>query len=218
MSGSEKTLQEFLQRWSRRKIAGADGAREATDAQSDEGQGSKSAPPTGAPRCTPDISAAFDPASLPPIESITAASDVRAFLAAGVPVELTRAALRRAWVSDPTIRDFIGIAENQWDFTKPAGVPGFGPLEFTAELHRMVTELLRAAPSSDAAKAGASSGNTAMPDPAATSSPETAAASPVMAERQAVAVTRSGDKIAATQSDEPIEPASPRKHGAALPK
>ena len=68
---------------------------------------------------------AFDPATLPPIESITATSDIRAFLAPGVPEELTRAALRRVWVTDPMIRDFVGIAENQWDFTKPDSVPGF---------------------------------------------------------------------------------------------
>ena len=66
---------------------------------------------------------------LPPIESITAATDIRAFLAPGVPEELTRAALRRVWVTDPTIRDFVGLAENQWDFTNPDGVPGFGSLE-----------------------------------------------------------------------------------------
>jgi len=41
---------------------------------------------------------------------------------------LTRAALRRAWESDPAIRDFIGIAENQWDFNDPDAIPGFGPL------------------------------------------------------------------------------------------
>jgi hypothetical protein len=46
----------------------------------------------------------------------------------GVPADLTRAALRRAWASDPAIRDFIGIAENQWDFNDPNGIPGFGPL------------------------------------------------------------------------------------------
>ena len=61
---------------------------------------------------------------LPPIDSITAVSDVRAFLAAGVPEDVTRAALRRAWLTDPTIRDFVGLAENQWDFAKPDGVPG----------------------------------------------------------------------------------------------
>jgi hypothetical protein len=42
---------------------------------------------------------------------------------------LTRAALRRAWSADPTIRDFIGLSENSWDFNAPGGVPGFGSLK-----------------------------------------------------------------------------------------
>ena len=63
-----------------------------------------------------------------PIDSIVAGSDIRAFLQSGVPAELTKAALRRAWTTDPAIRDFIGIAENQWDFTDPTSIPGFGPL------------------------------------------------------------------------------------------
>jgi Protein of unknown function (DUF3306) len=74
---------------------------------------------------------AFDPASLPPIESIVADSDIRQFLRANVPPELTHAALRRAWAADPAIRDFIGIAESQWDFNDHAAIPGFGPLQAT---------------------------------------------------------------------------------------
>jgi Protein of unknown function (DUF3306) len=70
----------------------------------------------------------FDPASLPSIDTITAGTDIIAFLQSDVPAVLTRAALRRAWTSDPAIRDFIGIAENQWDFNDPNGIPGFGPL------------------------------------------------------------------------------------------
>jgi hypothetical protein len=123
-------------------------------------------------------------------------------------------------VSDPNIRDFVGIAENQWDFTKPDGVPGFGPLELTAELHRMVAELPSATLSFDPAEAGANFGKTTMPDPAATSLPDRAAASPVMADLPAI--TQSGEKNAATQNDfaddEPIEPTVLRKHGGALPK
>ena len=198
MSEPEKSLQEFLQRWSRRKLGGADGEREAPDAQAAEGEGAELAPPADAPPAgAPDAAAtAFDPASLPPIESITAASDIRAFLAPGVPPELTRAALRRAWVSDPAIRDFVGIAENQWDFTKPDGVPGFGPLELTAELHRMVAELHSASRRPPIApKRAQNSGKTAMPDPAATSLPDSAAASPVMADLPAV--TQSGEQNAA---------------------
>jgi hypothetical protein len=75
------------------------------------------------------VAAAFDPACLPPIESITSASDIRLFMQSGVPAELMRAALRAAWVADPAIRDFVGIAESQWDFNDPTAMPGFGPME-----------------------------------------------------------------------------------------
>jgi TorA maturation chaperone TorD len=81
-----------------------------------------------APATDPPASPAFDLASLPPLQSITAGTDIRSFLASNVPLELTKAALRRAWVTDPAIRDFIGIAENQWDFNDPNAMPGFGPL------------------------------------------------------------------------------------------
>lgn len=70
----------------------------------------------------------FDLASLPSIESIVANTDISGFLQSRVPAELTRAALRQAWSSDPAIRDFIGIAENQWDFNDPTAMPGFGPM------------------------------------------------------------------------------------------
>lgn len=70
----------------------------------------------------------FDAASLPSIDSIVADTDIAGFVQSGVPAELTRAALRRAWASDPAIRDFVGIADNQWDFNDPNGIPGFGPL------------------------------------------------------------------------------------------
>jgi TorA maturation chaperone TorD len=89
----------------------------------DLNQATAATPPT-----EPPASSTFDLASLPPLQSITAGTDIRSFLGSGVPVELTRAALRRAWVTDPAIRDFIGIAENQWDFNDPTAMPGFGPL------------------------------------------------------------------------------------------
>ena len=114
MSESEN----FLSRWSRLK-------REAGVGESGAGEKrtADAAPGTDVP--SPP---AFDPASLPPIESIAADSDIRPFLQASVPVELTRAALRSAWAADPAIRDFIGIAESQWDFNDPAAIPGFGSL------------------------------------------------------------------------------------------
>jgi hypothetical protein len=84
----------------------------------------------------------FDVSSLPPIESIVAGSDISAFLQKGVPAALTRAALRQAWSSDPAIRDFIEIAENQWDFADPNKVPGFGPLGPTDDVRRLVAQAL----------------------------------------------------------------------------
>jgi hypothetical protein len=226
MSEPEKSLQEFLQRWSRRKLDVTQRETKPTNTQTPEGDKAEIAPaagaspPDGATNTLDAATSAFDPASLPPIESINAASDLRAFLAPGVPLELTRAALRRAWVTDPSIRDFIGIAENQWDFTKPDSVPGFGSLEPTAELHRMVAELHSAISSSDPVERSGALGKTAMPDPPATSLPDQAVASPITAER--IAVSQLAEKNAATQNDlageEETQPAAIRKHGGALPK
>lgn len=42
-----------------------------------------------------------------------------------------QAALRRTWLADPVIRDFVEVADNQWDFNDPAALPGFGPLPST---------------------------------------------------------------------------------------
>lgn len=125
--------EDFLKRWSRRK----------REVAKDEQQARVPAPDAAAQ--TPDAGKAeaqFDPASLPPIESITALSDVTAFLKAGVPADLTRAALRRVWTADPSIRDFVGLAENAWDFTDPNAMPGFGPLEATEEVRRMIERVV----------------------------------------------------------------------------
>jgi hypothetical protein len=64
--------------------------------------------------------------SLPPIASIGAGSDIRPFLAPGVPGDLTRAALRRAWSTDPAIRDFVGLSEDSADLNASGLASGFG--------------------------------------------------------------------------------------------
>src|SRR5262249_31599132 len=91
----------------------------------------------------------LDEKSFPRMKRIAADPDTRAFLPRGVPAELTRAALRRAWAADPKIRDFVGLSENAWDFNAPGGVAGFGPLEMTdqlrAEMMRMVGQSLEGA-------------------------------------------------------------------------
>src|SRR2546430_5360584 len=142
--------ENFIARWLRRKTAAQDAearpaaAPAAAPTRADDGGGDRkatdAAPALGGAR-EPSV-AAFDPAKLPPIESISAETDIRAFLAPGVPAHLTRAALRRAWASDPKIRDFVGLSENSWDFNAPDAIAGFGPLEMTDALRQEVARML----------------------------------------------------------------------------
>jgi hypothetical protein len=103
-------------------------------------------------RQPPLIQSPCNAANLPPIESIGAGSDIRPFLVPDVPADLTRAALRRAWSTDPAIRDFIGLSENSGDFNAQDGVPGFGSLtrqllaRTTGEAERLDTERLAPIP------------------------------------------------------------------------
>ena len=132
------TEEDFLTRWSRRKRSSAEGAKAVAESASVRAD----ALPNSAEKVIANAEPAFDPATLPPIDSITAVSDISAFLQKGVPVDLTRAALRRVWTADPAIRDFIGLAENAWDFTDPNAMPGFGPLESSDEVRRMIADLV----------------------------------------------------------------------------
>jgi hypothetical protein len=198
----------FLTRWSRRKHEA-----ETTTPEPAE--------PTSAPEASdqspspepPDIADIV--AKLPPIEEITARTDIRAFLAPGVPSELRLAALRRAWSTDPAIRDFIGLAENQWDFNAPDGIPGFGSLVDPDQVRKLLAKVVggdttEAPPSSNQAEA--------PPDPQTAaqiaSVPEElnasdAATEPVVA-----------DDDSGPEAEEQPETAdvSPRRHGGALPK
>jgi Protein of unknown function (DUF3306) len=83
--------------------------------------------------------APFDSANLPSIESLTSESDISVFLQAGVPADVVRAALYSAWRVNPAIRDFVGIAESQWDFNDPTAVHGFGPLDPIEDAQNVVT-------------------------------------------------------------------------------
>src|SRR6476661_5086726 len=119
--------EEFLARWSRRKRE-AETVVDTPPTRPSEAQNPEQSSVTEIP-----ADAEVDLSSLPPIESITGTTDITAFLHKGIPAELSRAALRRAWASDPAIRDFIGLAENAWDFNDPNAMAGFGPLDYSAE-------------------------------------------------------------------------------------
>jgi hypothetical protein len=155
---------DFVTRWSRRKRAAAARDEAAKIPETSSAVASGEAPGTESVaadersaadgptllRVPPNpIEATFDPASVPPIEAIAADTDIRGFLAPGVPPELTRAALRRAWAADPKIRDFVGLADYDWDFNAPGSMAGFEALEMTDELRRLAAQIIGPPPAQD---------------------------------------------------------------------
>jgi hypothetical protein len=188
MSGGDS----FLARWSRRKrnVAARSGIEEQPPARGAETVKSGSS-------TTGDPTSAL---SLPPIETIQSVSDIKAFLAPGVPLQLTRTALRRAWRVDPVIRDFIGLSENAWDFNAPGGVPGFGSLDLK-EVRRLVDQVL-----AEPRMAEPTSATAPVRDGPATQ------ADPTIHQRENIA--------AAEQKNEQSEARECRRrhHGGALPK
>jgi hypothetical protein len=231
----------FLARWSRRKHAAAE---EPADAESSavSAPAASAAPVEGgepaevtagaesshegdlasAARRPDAIAPLFDPASLPPIESIAADTDIRAFLAPGVPPGLTRAALRRAWVADPKIRDFVGLADYDWDFNAPGSMAGFGPLEMTEELRQIAARIV--GPLSAGPAAGAAEGPDLSRQVGSRGEVPRAELVHDMTEHEAEAGDRSSerDPIAAVQnrpdSAEKSRLVVRPRHGGALPK
>ena len=132
------TSENFVARWARlKRDAGlrrtTEGMTEAPSLSTSEMSAGSAETAISQPRSdAATVDELFDPVGLPPIEAITANTDISGFLQSRIPAELTRAALRRAWVSDPAIRDFIGIAENQWDFNDPNAIPGFAASQDSA--------------------------------------------------------------------------------------
>jgi hypothetical protein len=147
---------DFLSRWSRRKIEVKEAeAKEASPVPAEEpasaveldpqvaSDGVEVAPPAAgdllvsAQEITPE-----EIAALPPIEDLTSNTDLAPFLQAGVPALLRNAALRRMWTIDPGIRDFLNDArEYAYDWNAPGGVPGLGPLLPCDDVQAMVRQV-----------------------------------------------------------------------------
>lgn len=194
MSGDEP----FLTRWWRRK-------RNAAARSHAEKNPSRSAAELAKP-VSPDVGEAITATSLPPLDAIESTSDIKAFLAPGVPLELTRAALRRAWTADPAIRDFIGLSENAWDFNSPGGVPGFGSLDLE-DIRRFVGQVL-----GESQEAAASPANGVLADQVATPSEGTSTL-PVAEPRESIAATQHHSEESKARNCRPRH-----HHGGALPR
>ncbi|UWU95514.1 DUF3306 domain-containing protein [Bradyrhizobium sp. CB1015] len=200
--------EDFLARWSRRK--------QQSRAEPAKPVAAQPTPPSE----TREDETELDLSSLPSIDEINAATDITAFLGKGIPGDLSRAALRRAWATDPAIRDFVGLAENAWDFNDPTAMPGFGPLDCSSEelaalVDRIVGGVREAAQS--LAEASIESAN---------SSPELQQADvPVVAntveppdETEPLAIAAAVQPTVGESSANSAEPVRSRTHGGALPR
>ena len=158
---------DFLSRWSRLK-------RRTGQAKPEVKQAKPQIPEkSGVPEAEPP--AAADPdvpiPELPPLDSLTAASDFKPFLQAGVPDSLKAAALRRLWSIDPEIRDFVGPARDYgWDWNTPGGAPGSGPLPSTEQIAKLVDRIF-GGPEDTLSKDVMAAQTTAKPTPAQAQAP-----------------------------------------------
>ncbi len=215
--------ENFLTRWSRRKVEAEQPVDRASDAN--EKAGPQEQPGGVAAEAKQDEAKKegeeVDLSKLPPIESIGPETDIRAFLQKGIPSELTRAALRQVWTSDPAIRNFIGIAENQYDFATGSDIPGFGPLTPADDVARMVRQIM----------------GEGVPRPPSPSEPEPApeadaqalqtSTEPVEVAEESPAsdqvaalddVSPQNDAVQQNEASEEEDSSAPHSHGGALPR
>lgn len=191
----------FLSRWSRRKRGVLEGR-----APEELALPAEASPPEALPEAEAEDD--FDPASLPPVESLTIESDFTAFLHRKVPLDLRAAALRRAWSIDPAIRDFIGPADYAWDFNAPDGVPGFA-LELGGDAMKLLSHALGL--------------DAPMQPPADPENAEAPPEPPSLAEAPALQAEPALPGLVIPAEPPPAAPAAegpapnPRRHGGALP-
>ncbi len=212
--------ENFLTRWSRRKAEAEQPAERARDA-SEEAPDQQKQPDSEAKEDQVKKEE-VDLSKLPPIESIGPETDIRAFLQKGIPPELTRAALRRVWTSDPAIRNFIGIAENQYDFATGSDIPGFGPLTPADDVARMVRQIMQEGvprPPSPIEQERAPGTDVEGPE----NSIEVAEVAQKLPEPQELAPvddvpTEDGAAQQNEVGDQEEDPAPPHSHGGALPR
>ena len=190
----------FLSRWSRRKVAAQgpapDPMPDPMPATAPDGVADTPSEPDRDLRSVDG--AADDPpvddpvddayvAALPPVDSITASTDLRPFLRNGVPKALRNAALRRMWMADPVIRDHLDVARDYfWDWNAPGGVPGGGGTLAADAVARMVRDVI-GVPAADPPSESAPEDASADPVPDQPTAPDTPAAAPPKADIGTVA-------------------------------
>lgn len=91
-------------------------------------QGAEQGPYEEAPPQTPIF-------ERPQVQDLRPSHNLIAFMQPSVPWELRAAAMRRMWLIDPTIRDFVSPAlDYAHDYNTPGGAPGYALIEPSAEM------------------------------------------------------------------------------------
>lgn len=134
----------FLERWSKRKAQARGGLPTAED-----GKETLTPPPTAR-----EEGQEIPLEDLPPIETINATTDLTPWLRRKVPEAWKRAALGRVWSADPAISQFVGLADYDWDWNAPDGVPGFGPLRAADDVGQLLAQAIGQAPRKDKPETG----------------------------------------------------------------
>ena len=181
---SDEQDKGFLSRWSQRKAE----ARQQEVEPAAEPEQAETALPTP-----------VDPDSLPSIDDLNEASDFTPFLRQGVPETLRKAALRKLWVTEPSVLNYVPLVEYAWHNNEP----GFGPLLPTDDVEKLLKHIIEGNPF------------TLPPEP------EPPAGETPVAEAPALESTGEQPMPQTMEpQDAPVEaeqPARPRRHGGALP-
>jgi hypothetical protein len=195
----------FLGRWARLKRRTAVEETARPD-QAVEGEGTERNLEAAEPE-------PFDPASLPDLDTLHAASDYTAFLKPNVPRELRTLALRRAWVTDPAITSYKTLADYDWDFN----APGYGALRVTddvVDLAKRVFGMIE--PEEKPAAEADAEPEASAPDPDPAGDPTI---QPAIAEAvpEPAPLPEPVDQTAAREEPMAVQAAKRRRHGGAMP-
>jgi hypothetical protein len=94
-------------------------------------------------------------AELPRLDELVPGQSLTAFMQAWVPADIRSAALRRMWLLDPAIRDYVNPAlDYAYDYNALGGAPGYGPMETSAEMVREVNDMFARAVAPDKGEEG----------------------------------------------------------------
>lgn len=136
------------------------------------------------------------PLEIPPAAETIDLGEIAGWLKRNVPPAWKTAALRRLWVADPAIRNFVEMADYAWDWNTPGGAPGYGPMRAADNVADLLRRII------------------ATPEPAAPAEPEASPPAPA----PALARPAEPPRIAATPVPVTAEPPAadtppPRRRG-----